>query len=132
MTQDPAPSGELAVPLLEGVLCGIDTSLAAVNVPNAGYVPGLPEDAVVEVPARADASGLHPASMARLPEGILGLLRIQTSINRLLVDAFASGCRQTLLQALLLDPTTHSYRAAVHTIDEMFRLQQDVLPPMEW
>ena len=114
------------------MLCGIDTSLAAVNVPNAGYVPGLPEDAVVEVPARADASGLHPASMARLPEGILGLLRIQTSINRLLVDAFASGCRQTLLQALLLDPTTHSYRAAVHTIDEMFRLQQDVLPPMEW
>ena len=99
---------------------------------NAGYVPSLPEGAVVEVPARADASGLHPASMAPLPEGILGLLRIQTSINRLLVDAFASGRRQTLLQALLLDPTTHSYRAAVHTIDEMFRLQQDVLPRMEW
>ena len=76
-----ARSGELAAPLLEGVLCGIDTALEAVNVPNAGYVPGLPEGAVVEAPARADASGLHPAGMAPLPEGILGLLRVQTSIN---------------------------------------------------
>ncbi len=131
-TADLAPSGELAVPLLEGVLCGVDTYLDAVNVPNDGYVPGLPEDAVVEVPARADASGLRPSTMARLPEGILGLLRTQTSINRLLVEAFADGSRGTLLQALLLDPTTDSYRTAVHTIDEMFRLQGEVLPEMEW
>ena len=126
------PSGELAVPLLEGVLCGVDTRLDAVNVPNRGYVPGLPDGAVVEVPARADASGLHPAVMEPLPEGILGLLRSQTTINRLLVDAFADGSRRTLLQALLLDPTTTSYRAAVHIINEMFRLQRDVLPEMEW
>ncbi|MCY3598392.1 MAG: alpha-galactosidase [Gemmatimonadetes bacterium] len=129
---DLVPSGELAVPLLEGVLCGIDTHLDAVNVPNQGYVPTLPDGAVVEVPARADASGLHPAAMAPLPEGILGLLRTQTSINRLLVDAFAEGSRGTLLQALLLDPTTDSYRTAVHTINEMFRLQAGVLPEMEW
>lgn len=126
------PSGELAVPLLEGVLCGVDTYLDAVNVPNEGYVPGLPDGAVVEIPARAGGDGLHPAVMEPLPEGILGLLRTQTSINRLLVDAFADGSRRTLLQALLLDPTTDSYRAAVHTIDEMFRLQGDVLPDMEW
>ncbi len=86
----------------------------------------------MEVPVRADASGFHPATMARLPEGILALLRTQTSINRILVDAFADGSRGALLQALLLDPTTESYRAAVHTIDEMFRLQGDVLPEMGW
>ena len=127
-----APSGELAIPLLEGVLCDVDTRLDAVNVPNAGYVPGLPEDAVVEVPARATGSGLRPAAMDRLPEGILGLLRTQTTINRLLVEAFESRSRRALLQAMLLDPTTHSYRAAVQTINEMFRLQGDVLPTLEW
>ena len=100
------PSGELAAPLLEGVLCGVATRLDAVNVPNAGHVPGLPDGAVVEVPARADASGLHPVAMARLPEGILGLLRTQATINRLLVEAFAEGSRRKLLQAMLLDPTT--------------------------
>ncbi|MDE0075214.1 MAG: hypothetical protein OXR82_11380 [Gammaproteobacteria bacterium] len=126
------PSGELAVPLLEGILCGVDTYLDAVNIPNQGHVPGLPDGSVVEVPARVDARGLHPRSMKRLPEGILSLLRTQTSIHQLLVDAFDTGSRATLLQALMLDPTTHSYRAAVNVINEMFRVQGDVLPEMEW
>ena len=126
------PSGELAVPLLEGILCGVDTYLDAVNIPNQGHVPGLPEGSVVEVPARVDAGGLHPRKMQRLPEGILSLLRTQTSIHQLLVDAFDRGSRGTLLQALMLDPTTHSYRAAVNLINEMFRVQGDVLPEMEW
>ena len=126
------PSGELAVPLLEGILCGVDTYLDAVNIPNQGHVPGLPEGSVVEVPARVGASGLQPRKMQRLPEGILSLLRTQTSIHALLVDAFDTGSRGTLLQALMLDPTTHSYRAAVNLINEMFRVQGDVLPEMEW
>ena len=126
------PSGELAVPLLEGVLCGEERHLDAVNVPNAGHVPGLPDGAVVEVPATADASGLHPFTMDPLPEGILALLRTQTSINRLLVDAFRQRSRRTLLQALLLDPTTESYRQAVGLVNEMFQLQGEVLPEMRW
>ena len=126
------PSGELAVPLLEGILCGVDTYLDAVNIPNRGHVPGLPEGSVVEVPARVGASGLQPRKMQRLPEGILSLLRTQTSIHALLVDAFDTGSRGTLLQALMLDPTTHSYRAAVNLINEMFRVQGDVLPEMDW
>jgi alpha-galactosidase/6-phospho-beta-glucosidase family protein len=62
---DLAAPGELPAPLIEGVLCGIDTSLVAINVPNAGYVPGLPEGAVIDLPARADASGLHPPPWRR-------------------------------------------------------------------
>ena len=126
------PSGELAIPLLEGVLCGEERRLDAVNIPNAGFVPGLPDGAVVEVPATANRSGLHPATAPPLPEPILALLRTQTSINRLLVDAFRQRSRRTLLQALLLDPTTESYRQAVGLINEMFRLQRDVLPEMGW
>ena len=126
------PSGELAVPLLEGILCGEERQLDAVNVPNAGYVPGLPDGTVVEVPATANRSGLHPIAMPSLPEAILALLRTQASINRLLVDAFRQRSRHTLLQALLLDPTTESYRQAVSLINEMFRLQRDVLPDMGW
>lgn len=127
-----APSGELAAPLLEGVLCGTEHCLDAVNIPNAGYVPGLPDGAVVEVPATADGSGLHPAAMDPLPEAVLALLRPQVSINRLLVDAFRDRSRHTLLQALLLDPTTESYRQAVGLVNEMCRLQRDVLPEMDW
>ncbi len=126
------PSGELAAPLLEGVLCAEERFLEAVNVPNTGYVPGLPKGAVVEVPAEADGAGLHPCTMRRLPEAVLALMRTQASINRLLVDAFRHRSRWMLLRALLLDPTTESYRAAVNLVNEMFRLQKDVLPEMEW
>ena len=126
------PSGELAVPIIEGLTGGGTRRLDAVNVPNAGYVPGLPEGAVVEVPAVVDADGLHPQRMPPLPEGILALLRTQVSINQLLVEAFRDRSRDALLQALLLDPTTTAYRQSVELIDAMFRVQGEVLPALAW
>lgn len=126
------PSGELAIPIIEGVFCGVTQDLAAVNIPNRGALPGLPDDAVVEVPATADRDGLHPRTMEPLPEGILAFLRTQTSINKLLVEAFAEESRNKLLQAVLLEPTTHSYRSAVNLVNDMCRLQEAVLPPLAW
>ena len=128
----PQSSGELAIPLIEGVSCGVPQRLDAVNLPNRGHVRGLPEGAVVEVPALAADRGLTPVEVSDLPEGVLALLRPQISINRLLCEAFEEGSRDKLLQALLLDPTTPSYQSAVHLIDEMCELQEDVLPTLQW
>lgn len=128
----PKPSGELAVPLIEGVGCGLPRRLDAVDLPNRGFVSGLPDDVVVEVPARAERGTITPEPLDPLPPGVTALLRHQASINDLLVEAFRSGSRRLLLQALLLDPNTPSYHNAVHLIDEMFELQGDVLPAMEW
>ena len=122
------PSGELAIPIIEGIFCGQRQELAAVNIKNTGgLVPGLEEDTVVEVPAIVDASGLHPMQMQRLPEPVLAILRNQASINRLLIEAFDQGSKSSLLQALLLDPTCHSYKQAVHLIDEMCSRQTEVV-----
>lgn len=127
------PSGELAIPIIEGLTCDVEHELAAVNIPNGGnYVPGLSEDSVVEVPAIVNSRGLHPMKMPALPEGPLSFLRTQTSIHKLLVEAFQEKSRNKLLQALLLDPTTHSYHNAVHLINEIFELQEDVLPKLTW
>jgi len=126
------PSGELAIPIIEGIACGGEIELAAVNVPNEGFVPGLPDGAVIEVPARVNSAGLHPRSMQRLPEGVLALLHRQTSISALLVEAFETKSRDVLLQALLLDPTAHSYRQSVELINRMFEIQGDVLPGLGW
>jgi alpha-galactosidase len=126
------PSGELAIPIIEAIGFGIEHELAAVNIPNEGFVPGLPEGAVVEVPATADSGGLKPRVMEPLPEVILAAMRTQVSINRLLVEAFETRSRDALLQALLLDPGTRSYRQSVELVDRMFELQTEVLPPLEW
>ena len=32
---------------------------------------------------------------------------------------------------LLLEPTVHSYRAAIQMVDELLALQRDVLPPLQ-
>jgi alpha-galactosidase len=133
---DPAaplePSGEVTVPIIEGLYCGCRNEVAAVNVPNCGAIPNLPDDAVVEVPAAVDADGVHARQMQPLPELAAALLRTQISIHRLLVEAFQHESRDALLQALLLDPTTVSYRAAVDLIDLMCESQAEVLPPLEW
>jgi alpha-galactosidase len=124
------PSGELAMAIIEGIGCGQRRDLAAVNVPNRGHIPNLPEGCVVEVPGVADAAGLHPQTMQPLPEGIAAIIRTQASIHQLLVEAFAEQSRDKLLQAILLDPTVDSYRRAVAMLDRMIELQADILPPL--
>ena len=125
-------SGELTVPIMEGISCGITHKLDAVIVPNRGSMPGMDDDGVVEVPAIADRNGVRPQQMELLPEAIIALLRTQGSIQKLLVEAYAESSRHKLLQAMLLDPTVHSYRNAVALINQMCELQNDVLPTMRW
>lgn len=123
-------SGELAVPIIEALACGVRRELAAVNVLNRGAIPNLPPDMIVEVPAIGDASGLHAVQMEPLPEAAAALLRTQGSIHQLLVEAFAEKSKGKLLQALLLDPTVNSYRQAVQYLDEMLELQKEILPEL--
>ena len=125
------PSGELAVPIMEGILFDRERLLDAVIVENQGYIPNLPDGAVVEVPASVDAGGIHPHKMAPLPEALAALMRTQTSIQQLLVEAFAERSRKKLLQTLLLDPAVDSYKQAVEMMDEMITLQQELLPRFE-
>ncbi len=123
-------SGELAVPIMEALACGLMRDLPAVNVPNHGAIPNLPGDMVVEVPATADARGIAPSRLEPLPEAIAAMIRLHASIHKLLVEAFAERSKAKLIQALLLDPTCHSQRAAVELVDEMLALQRPLLPAL--
>ncbi len=122
------PSGELAVPIMEGLLFNKAQMLDAVIVENKGFIPNLPDGAAVEVPAFVDQNGIVPQKMDALPEVIAALMRTQCSIQQLLVEAYAERSRRKLLQAILLDPTVDSYKQAVEMMDEMIGLQQSLLP----
>ena len=134
--QDPEQirgSGELAIPIIEGLAFGREWELGAVNVPNKeGFVPGLPKDAIIEVPATISEAELRPWEMPELPTAAIAMLHTQTAINKLLVEAYLERSKSKLLQAVLLDPTVDSYQNAVHCIDELCELQKDVLPEMSW
>ncbi len=86
----------------------------------------------MEVPAVIDGQGIHPVKTGEIPYALASMMRIQGDITELLYQAWKEKSRKKLLQALLLDPTISSYTNAVHLIDEMFALQAEMLPEMEW
>lgn len=123
-------SEELAIPIIEWVGCGVERDLPAVNVPNRGAIPGLPDEMVVEVPADVVDGALVPRRMDPLPEGILAMVQRQGSIHKLLVEAYVEQSQAKLLQAILLDPIVDNHNRAVAMLDEFLVLQKDVLPPL--
>ena len=122
-------SGELGVPIIRAQVLNRRTWADAVNVPNrGGFVPGLPQDVVVEVPAWVDGAGVRPEVLDPLPEAITAFCRTQASIQKLLVEAYRERSRNLLLQALLLDPVVDSVKNAEALLDDMLTLQRDYLP----
>jgi len=127
-----APSRELAIPIICDTELDRNGYQIAVNIPNTGFaISNLPEDGVVEIPARVDAKGIHPVAVGPLPEAIAALCRTQISIQKMLVEAYAQKSKNLLLQALSLDPIVDSMRRARRMTEEMLRMQADFLPEFE-
>ena len=93
----------------------------ALNIPNRGAVSNLPEDAIVEVPGVCNRIGAYPLTVGPLPDAVAELVRRQVTIQKLQVDAAATGSRQKLLQSLLLDPTIKNIDSALAFMDETLR-----------
>jgi alpha-galactosidase len=125
-------SGEEGVRIMEGIIGGTPLAIATVNMANHGCIPGLPDAMVVEAPAVADGAGLHLQQMVPLPTGITAMLALQGQINALLIEAYVERSKRKLLQALLIDPTVGNYNGAVALIDEMYEVQEGILPAMAW
>lgn len=125
---DVQPSGQRAIPIIAAIAHGLSQSELAVNLPNAGLIDNLPADAIVEVPATVDASGLHGVAVGALPRGLAAMLRREADIQQLVVAAAVAGDRNLALQALLLDPTVRSYAQAAHMLDDLLDAQRAYLP----
>jgi alpha-galactosidase len=121
-------SGEIAIPIITGVLGNTHQYELAVNVPNKGLIPNLPEWAIVEVPATIDATGVHGVPVGPLPEPIAAMCRNQIAVIDRMVEAAVHGDRNAALQALLLDPTITGISQAEAILDELLAVHADLLP----
>ncbi len=121
-------SGERAVPIVVGMLENTHQYELAVNVPNAGSIPNLPEWAVVEVPATVDAMGVHGVNVGPLPEPIAAMCRTQIAVQDRAIEAAVHGDRNAALQALLLDPVVNSISQAEEILEELLEVHRDFLP----
>lgn len=99
-----------------------------VNVRNGGAIPGLPDDDVVEVPARVDREGAHPVATSPLAPEMLGIVQHAKAYERLAIDAAISGNRTTARRALLANPLVGDYRVAAPLLDALLDANRSLLP----
>lgn len=122
-------AGEITVPIIADITFNRGSFRHAVNVLNReGYIENLPRDAAIEVPAMVDAGGIHPLHVGPIPETFAAMMRTQFSIHTLITEAYRTGSKELLLQALLLDPNVNSIVAAREMLDLMLELQGEYLP----
>ena len=131
-TRGDTPSNEYGIAIAEAIFFDKTTEIGAVNMPNKGYAPNLPEGMVIELPATVDGKGIHPKKCDPLPTAVAAMIATQGAIHKLVIEAYCEKSRKKLLQAVLLDPTVSNYNNAVAMINELCEMQKDILPPLHW
>ena len=115
---------------LMAAIAGDEPARLILNVRNGTTLPGLPADAVVEVPCRVTASGPEPLPVSPLPGHALGLAQQVKAVDELVIVAAADRSPALAVEALALHPlvdsvTTardilHRCRARVPSLDAVF------------
>lgn len=105
------------------------------NVPNAGLVTNLPENACVEVPVWASRKGLSPVHVGALPPQCALLTNLSASIEEMAVEAALTGDPRLVFQAIAFDPLTASVLSLAEIkqmVNEMFQQNRDHLPQFKY
>jgi 6-phospho-beta-glucosidase len=90
------------------------------NLSNQGAIPWLPEDAVVEVPARIEAGRIRRFVTGDLPADIRCLLQRNCAYEQMTVEAIVEHDRPKALRALLLNPMIHTYEQAAAVLEKVW------------
>jgi 6-phospho-beta-glucosidase len=86
-----------------------------VNLPNAGAIPNLPAEDVVEI-------------SAPLAPEMLGLVQEAKAYERLTIEAAKSGNRGVALKALMANPLVRQYPVAAPLLDALLEANRQHLP----
>jgi 6-phospho-beta-glucosidase len=118
---------EAAAALVTSLLTG-DGGHHYVNLRNNGTIAGLPDEAVVEVPATVDSAGAHPVPVPPLDPDMLGLVQAVTAYEVLTIAAARTGDRRLALRALLANPLVRQWDLAVPVLDATVEAHRQYLP----
>ena len=118
---------EAAVALLASLLNDTGDE-QVVNLRNAGTMPFLPDEAVIEVPAVIGASGPVPVPIAPLDPLLAGLVAHACAYEELAIDAALHGGRDRVVRALLANPLVGQYDQASQLADRLIAENASFLP----
>lgn len=116
-------SGEIIVPLVESIACDIPR-VFQVNIMNTGdFVPCVPKDFEVEVPALVSKRGVQGIKTDGLPKPLIAyILRDRVAPVEVELEAYESGSKERLLELIMMDPWTKSKKQAKKLLEDILAL----------
>lgn len=87
------------------------------NVGNRGNIRELPDEAVIEVPCRVDANGVHPQLVAPVAGDMLGLIRQVKAAEQLTLEASLTRRAELAWRGLAAHPLVDSVAVAKQLLD---------------
>lgn len=104
------------------------------NVGNKGLITNLPEGCCVEVPCLVDRNGISPRHVGSLPAQLAALNLTNINVQALAVEAAVTGDKDTVYQAIMMDPLTSAVLtlSEIHDmVAEMFEAEKEWLPQFD-
>ena len=118
---------EAAVELL-AAMRGADGPPRVVNLRNDGVLPFLPDDHVIEVPARYTGGSFVAEPVAPLPDDIRALVAAVAGYERLALDAAVHGGRDRVLRAMRAHPLVLQHDRAEKLTNLLMEANASFLP----
>lgn len=119
---------EAAIQVL-AMMQGADSVARVVNLRNDGLLPFLPDDHVIEVPARFSGGTFVAEPVDALPDDIRGLVSAVAGYERLALDAAVHGGRDRTLRAMRAHPLVLQHDRAEKLTDLLLAANK---PFLEW
>jgi 6-phospho-beta-glucosidase len=102
--------------------------IQVVDTYNRGSLPDLPDDVVVEVPARITRDGAFPMPLAPLAPDMHGLVEAARGYEELTIKAAKSGDRSDALRALAANPLVPDWATAEKLLAALLAANRSYLP----
>ncbi|MFC4120858.1 6-phospho-beta-glucosidase [Nonomuraea zeae] len=106
----------IALALMAAIARG-EPSTMILNVRNGTAVPGLPGDAVVEIPCAVGGAGVRPLATRPLPGRFLGLVQQVKAVEQTAIEAALTGSAALAVEAFALHPLVDSVSTARRLFD---------------
>lgn len=118
---------EAAAQLIASLHDGLG-DIQVVDTYNQGALPDLPDDVVVEVPARVTQEGARPLPLAPLAPDMHGLVEAARGYEELTIQAAKSGDRRDALRALAANPLVPDWTTAEKLLGALLAANKAHLP----
>jgi alpha-galactosidase len=107
-------------------LAGKRQGIFSVNLPNAGRLPGIADNAILEGNSYIDENGVRVLGVGEIPLALRDQIARRAAITELTVDAALTGDPALMAQAIIADGAVVRPQAALALANELLKAQAEM------